>query len=379
MNQTEFLIELVQIGEVTKHPNADTLSITQVNGYPVIFRTGDFKTGDEAVYIPVDAMVPTDRPEFAFLKKEGKDRHRIKAMRLRGIFSMGLLVPVPSEYKKVPCDPLTVILDITKYEPPQEKLKAAKSDPQKIKNAKKAGGLQLPVYGLDPLRRHDDVIPEGEPVVLTEKIHGTNARFCFTKGRLWVGSHKVMRGCTHSKVRELLSRVYLKLKRLLGFGGRTHLFEDKGDVWWQIAEKYDLKTKLEKYPNFVLYGEIYGDGIQDLHYDAPNGLRFRAFDVYDLEEKRFLDWDDFLVFIGAIGLATAYDVVPVLTRAYWNQQTRDYVKERAEGLTTLTPPGEKPHTIEGVVVKPLIERQHPSVGRVALKYVGQQYLLRKEG
>jgi hypothetical protein len=49
---SEWIVRVVEIGEVVKHPNADSLSITEVEGYPCIIRTGDFQTGDKAVYIP---------------------------------------------------------------------------------------------------------------------------------------------------------------------------------------------------------------------------------------------------------------------------------------------------------------------------------------
>jgi hypothetical protein len=42
---TEFHIEVVRIGEITKHPDADTLDITKVADYPAIVRLGDFKPG----------------------------------------------------------------------------------------------------------------------------------------------------------------------------------------------------------------------------------------------------------------------------------------------------------------------------------------------
>src|SRR5574343_587969 len=92
---SEFHVVVVEIGKVGKHPNADTLSITSVlGGYPVIFRTGQFNQGDKAVYVPVDAICPASDPRFAFLG----ENNRIKAKRLRGIFSMGLLVEANSEW-----------------------------------------------------------------------------------------------------------------------------------------------------------------------------------------------------------------------------------------------------------------------------------------
>lgn len=76
---SQFSVPVVVIGPVEKHPNADTLSITQVEGCPVIFQTVNFKEGDYAIYVPVDAVVPVDGDAFGFLKtKEGQKTARVR-------------------------------------------------------------------------------------------------------------------------------------------------------------------------------------------------------------------------------------------------------------------------------------------------------------
>jgi hypothetical protein len=56
----EFSCPVVRVGPVTKHPNADSLSITEVDGCPVIIKTTDFKEGDLAVYVPIESVVIQD-------------------------------------------------------------------------------------------------------------------------------------------------------------------------------------------------------------------------------------------------------------------------------------------------------------------------------
>lgn len=71
---SEFHVRQFTVSKVIKHPGADTLSLTAVDGdieeegsgYPVIFRTGQFREGDTAIYIPIDALVSEDRVEFSF-------------------------------------------------------------------------------------------------------------------------------------------------------------------------------------------------------------------------------------------------------------------------------------------------------------------------
>lgn len=110
-----FTVPVIRVKSIQKHPNADTLSFIDVDGVNVIFRTGDFNEGDLAVYVPVEAVVPLKRREFAFLKtKDGQETHRVKAKRLRGLYSEGLLVPV--EFFENEGDDVAVKRGIVKYE-----------------------------------------------------------------------------------------------------------------------------------------------------------------------------------------------------------------------------------------------------------------------
>jgi hypothetical protein len=107
----------------TKNPNSDTLMMTEVLGHPVQFKEGAFQEGSLAAYIPVESMVPLAHPEFEFLKSPNhpeRTHERIKAKRLRGVFSMGFLMPAPAgaaEGQDIAKD-----LGVYKYEEPEEKV-----------------------------------------------------------------------------------------------------------------------------------------------------------------------------------------------------------------------------------------------------------------
>ena len=218
-------VEVVRIGAVEKHPNADKLSITNIHGtYPVVFTTGDYKPGDLAVYVPVDSIVPATE-EWAWLGDSAKHR-RIKAKRLRKVFSMGLLTAAPEGSKEG--DEVGELLGITRWDdedpaPAEPKTKAI-TNPTLIEkfmawalpklpawliprslfgkyikassNSCAPKGLKrLPgVYNIEPYRRfgHHTFQP-GEVVVATEKIHGQNASFVSTKGKLYCKSKTVWR------------------------------------------------------------------------------------------------------------------------------------------------------------------------------------------
>ena len=320
---SEFHVEVVEMRSIEPHPNADALEITRVRGeYPVCIRKGEFKPGDRAVYLPVDSIVRTDGP-FAFLGPA--PTARIKAKRLRGVFSMGLLIPA---------DPAWPIganvqseLGVEKYEPEQHLTTSGEDE---------ADPGFLPVYtDIEGFRRHPNVLREGELVVITEKIHGANGRWLHRDGRLWVGSHK-------------------RIKR-----------KDETNLWWRAAKQYSLAERLEPYSGIAIYGEVFGQ-VQDLKYGAAQGeIKLALFDAMDTRTREYLNADAFFRLAERLCLPT----VPVLYRGPWSRS----LLELAEGKSAIAG-----HVREGFVVRP-VEERFEHMGRVILKMVGEGDLTRKGG
>lgn len=348
---SEFHVRVVRVGPIEKHPNANSLSLTLIDGgYPVIFRTGDYREGDLAVYVPVDSVVPEGDPRWDFLQ----GHRRIKAKKLRGTFSMGLLTNLPTCGCHLPPsgqwsegDDAQDALQIVKYEPVMKHLILGQEhevDPGFV-----------PVYtDIEGLRRHKDAFRMGEEVVLTEKVHGCSGRFSFRDGRLWVGSH----------------RRFMKKAE----DGKPE------SVWWRVATFLGLEERLRSlqsrfdtlYPQgVVLYGEVYG-AVQDLNYNVGQEVELRLFDAMDLRDQRYLDHDDFVRLCDDLGLPR----VPVIYRGPWLGFER--MMEFAEGKTTLVDDGPQRHVREGFVARPVKERWEHSCGRLILKGIGEGYLLRKE-
>jgi hypothetical protein len=170
-----------------KNPQADKLMVTEACGFPVQFRTGDYQVGSLAVYIPIDSLVDVSRPEFSFLKsKDHPDRthERIKARRLRGTYSEGLIIPAPVGAKVG--DDLSGVLGVTKYEDPEDQeIDVTPKSPWrrftsalnkkiygKLYGKKSVAAAPFPEYDIESIRKHKDLLQLGEEVVITEKIHG---------------------------------------------------------------------------------------------------------------------------------------------------------------------------------------------------------------
>lgn len=331
---SEFHCIVVELGKIGHHPNADALDITDVFGYPVIVRRDQFKQGDLACYIPVDALVSVARPEFSFLRKtEKQEYHRVKAMRLRGIFSMGLLIPFPSFIP--PGETLGIGDSI------QEHFGIKKWEPEIQVNT---GGedeycpFTFPKYtDIEGYRRYPNLIPMGTEVVVTEKIHGANGRYLYKDNELWVGSHN-------------------RIKRF-----------DQKNMWWEVAIRYNLKEILSVFPDYIFFPEVYGQVQKGFAYDKTqdNPIKIRIFDIMDINNYQYKNWNEVEYACERLNIPT----VPVLYKGPLTPE----VLELRNGKSVLNP-----ETIrEGIVIKPLIELMDTHLGRRILKFVGEDYLLSK--
>lgn len=319
-------VEVVEV-KLQKHPNADTLSVCNVfNGYPCCVRSAEWADGDMAAYVPPDSIVDTSRPEFAFLAKAGRTKHRVKCVKLRGVQSYGLLIKAP-EGAKVG-DDVAEQFGIEHYE-------------SEIKGAGTGGEAEpapdrlshLSKYDVDSMRRYASIFEPGETVQLTEKIHGANARFAFMDDRMWCGS-----------------RTEWKRK-------------EEGNLWWQaLAAVPTIEEFCRKHSGCVLYGEVYGN-VQNMKYGHAKTVTFAAFDVLRTDGS-FESASVYREMAATCGVP----LVPLLATIPYDFEA---VCAYAEGPSLV--PGAD-HIREGCVVKPMTERFHQAVGRVILKVVGAGYL-----
>lgn len=314
-------VEVVPV-TLEPHPNADTLSVVRIfSGYTCCVRTEDWQSGDLAAYVPPDSVVPTTRPEFAFLAKDGRETERIRVKKLRGIVSMGLLLKAPAGANVG--DDLAEHFGVTHYEPPLSLVSGGE-------DCEPPAGYH-PHYDVESLRRYAQAFVPGELVIVTEKIHGANGRFCCVDGAMFCGSRT------------------------------TWKRDDERSIWWRALRNHpEIEAFCREHPDFTVYGEVYGP-VQDLRY----GLRDVHIAVFDL-----LRGSEWINAEEARALGPALPWVPVVAMPEFDLES---ILAFAEGPSLM--PGAD-HVREGVVVKPLVERLDAEVGRVQLKAIGNGYLER---
>lgn len=372
---SDFSCPVVEVPEIKKHPGADKLGLVTIQGTTCIVKLGEFSPGDTAIFVPLDAIVPTNDERFAFLnsKENPKDYVRVKAIRLRGIFSDGLLV------KNVENWPLnqdvSSQLGITKFEeeghlgkgknlyfPKKMTLwtrikkwfvrvwrrilgKPLREDHKKHQSELLlSSGNTAPYYDLEHYKKYGNgAFEDHEEVVVTEKIHGTNCAVVSENGQIYVKSRNLYKQ------------------------------EDSNCLYWGTIKKYGIDLAMKNLPGYILYGEIYG-WVQDLRYGhKPQETSFCAFDLYSISEDRFLDYEDFIEKCTQLGIP----MVPVVHKGQFHPDLvekltndRKYQYSLIDGKTIK----------EGVVIRPIKERINPYTNkRNVLKFVSQSYLLREGG
>lgn len=318
-------VNIIEISEVRPHGNAERLEIVPIGGWQAVVKKGQFAPGNRAIYIQPDYTVPTARPEFSFLAKEGRDRHRLKAIRLRGSLSFGLLIPVPDELKDRPVGAdVMAELGIERYEPP---VKLAKADELP---ADQWPEVYASKFDVESLQNFPGIIQPGELVIVTEKVHGANARYLYLNGVFYMGSR------------------------------RNWLKPDVGHPWKRASDNdHRIQTWCEAHPGVVLYGEIYG-AVQSLKYGSPKDVRFAAFAASSNG-----DWMD-------TGHLLLDHSLPTVPRLFCGAYDPGLVLPLAEQDSTVE--GAEPgHMREGIVIVPERERRHEEIGRVALKHISNRY------
>lgn len=365
---------------IHKHPNADALELAQVGLYRAVVGKGAYRTGDYALYIPEQAVLPADLIEELGLtgRLAGKDKNRVKAIRLRGELSQGIVCQ-PDALAHLwrdgaNAEALATIagaadygddLGITKWVPPIPVGMSGKVEP--------APNL-LRWIEIENIKRYPDIFEPGELVVATEKIHGTCCLVCYDSDAGFIGGDGTPMGAT-----------YVTSK---GFGGKNlTLAEDKTNLYWRAAHEHALTPAAALLCGYLgarrvgLFGEVYGKGVQDLHYGKDAGrnesLGYVLFDIAVMDQAGEVRWLSHAeidglwgITVGELGPMVTSPRAPVVYEGPYDYET---LAKLAEGRSLLDP-----DTIrEGVVVRPAVERRSEILGgRAIAKIVSEGYLLR---
>ncbi|GGW69180.1 RNA ligase (ATP) [Streptomyces griseoloalbus] len=343
-----------EILTVHEHPGADALELAQVGLYRAVVAKGAYRTGDAAVYIPEQAVLPAGLIGELGLtgRLAGGNHDRVKAIRLRGELSQGIvcrpkaLADTDLARAAEEGTDFAELLGITKWVPPV---------PTAMGGEVESAADLLGWVDIENIQRHPDIFTPGEPVVLTEKLHGTACLLTYVAGE---------------------ERVHVSSK---GFGARSlALKEDPRNLYWRAVRGHgvdrvaaDLAARLGA-RRVGIFGEVYGAGVQDLTYGADGRRDTLGYAVFDVSAEidgrvRWLDAAELLD-----------GRLPLVPRLFSGPYDSERVLGIASGRETVS--GRELHLREGVVIRPVVERHSPVTGgRAIAKAVSPAYLTRKGG
>jgi RNA ligase (TIGR02306 family) len=337
---------IARISEIRSIEGADNIEQAMIGGWSCIVKKHTHSVGELIVCATTDAVIPVDLSDSLEITNYLRKGQRVRTVKLRGVYSECLLIPLeylpnPSIYQEG--NDVMDILDIHKYEPPVKQIKLASG-----KKIRYQDNPNFTVYYKFPNAKNvPNMFDSGDIVQITRKIHGTNSRYSIVKKiklKFWDKVKKFF-GLTD----EWIEYTYVYGSHNVEKGSDAQGYYST-DVWREIAEKYEIREKLWKYvkeyytpetlgSGIIVYGEIYGPGIQkNYDYGLPE-LKFSIFDI--TINNSYLPTND--VFIASeIDLSLPH--VEILYVGSWSKEMQDkYV------INNFIPGTKVPE--EGIVVK----------------------------
>jgi len=337
---SEWSVAKLEVTRINKHYNADSLDIIKLGSFQVVARKDTFVIGDVVVFAPEKSVLPDDIAEPFKNYLVGPNKDRVKAVRLRGELSQGVTIALPdlpdfvAQADNGEC--LAGRLGITKYEPPISQDMAGLCEPF-------PDGIVFSKHDVEQFGIYRDDFQDGEAVVVTEKIHGTQINCTFTPD----------------------GGVFITSKGMAGKG--LHILESDRNIYWTAMKNVGLMGYLREMARInnlrgmikhsvQLLGEVipaqafkYGQSMPTL----------RIFDIRaDGESVRMEDISETLLKLW----------VPILYEGPFNEAK---IRELAKGREQVS--GTEDNIKEGIVIRPSVDRRAEDGTRLMVKILNPKY------
>lgn len=334
------LASIEKVTNLVPIKGADRIELATVLGWQVIVKKGEFNVGDLGVYFGLDSVLDNRIPEFSTY-----DGKKIKTIKMRGVLSQGLMLSFGT---------LTSFdfTDAKEGDDVSEKLKVMKYVDEEEQELYESNVVFKPFCPLVPKTDEPriqnnpefiDMISDKE-IVVTRKEDGTSCTFIFYNGEF-----------------SICSRNYTLCSSI----------PKSSKFYFEIEYKFNIEKSIREagLNNIAIQGEIVGPSINGNRLGLTY-LDFRVFNIYDIENKKYYDWDKVEELCSLLKLNT----VPVLYRGrnctsgktiFKNlQDVLDYANKTKYSDTLLA---------EGIVVSTIGQ-----IDRIHFKAISNEFLLNKK-
>lgn len=349
------LVSVRKITDIKPIEGADRIEQVCIDGWNVVAQKGIHTVGNDILYFEIDSFLPDSDKRFESFMKfgtrtfNGNLGHKVKTIRLKGVYSQGVIMPL-SEFPEIVNPEYDVdyseVVGIVKWEKPEVNGYAGdskgnfpwflrKSDQERIQN----------VYGRLSQSNYNSKF------VGTLKMDGSS---------ITVYSYKDAQLGYCSRNQEL------KMPDFPDLGsGETLKIEDQGK-FFQGALNSNLFVKVAKLHKlfgsyYAIQGELVGAGIQG-NFEKFDEYQVFAYNIFDIEKQEYVDYNTFQQMAEAVDL----QICPVVyEEQYILRESLEDILIMANGE------GLKASYREGIVWKQVD-------GNVQFKAISNKYLEKQE-
>lgn len=341
------LVTLRTISEIKPIENADNIEEVVVDGWSMVCQKGIHTEGDNVLYFEIDSFLPeSDYRYESFMKFgvrefEGVRGHRVKTVRLRGVYSQGVLLPI-TQFPEIVLPEFDTdyseLLGVVKWEKPEVKGNNGdqkgsfpsflrKSDQERIQNL--YGNLQ----GCE------------EEFVGTLKMDGSSVTVYYLDGS----------SDGEARVGYCSRNMELKVSEDGGILGKFEQGVLYSDLFSKVIELYTKTGNI-----YAIQGELVGAGIQG-NFEKFENYQVFAYNIFDIKRGQFVDYTEFKRLAELVDLQIVPEIYPAQKVL---QEPLENILQMAEGK------GLKASYREGIVWKSVnSDKQFKAISN---KYLSKQ-------
>lgn len=350
------LVSVRKITDIKPIEGADRIEQVLVDGWVVVAQKGIHQVGNDILYFEIDSFLPDSDKRFESFMKfgtrtfNGNLGHKVKTIRLKGVYSQGVIMPL-SEFPEIVNPEYDVdyseVIGIVKWEKPEVNGYAGdskgnfpwflrKSDQERIQN----------VYGRLSQSNYNSKF------VGTLKMDGSSITVFYVDGEKYNNQ-----GCGYcSRNQELKLPDMLDTEFDINSQGKFFQGAIHSNLFVKVTELY---KKFGSY--YAIQGELVGAGIQG-NFEKFDTYQVFAYNIFDIEKQEYVDYNTFQQMAEAVDL----QICPVIyEEQYILQESLEDILVMANGE------GLKASYREGVVWKQVD-------GQIQFKAISNKYLEKQE-
>jgi RNA ligase (TIGR02306 family) len=333
------LASVQKITSLTPLGDKNLFQKATILGWNVMVDNGKYSIDEKVIYFEADALLPSKKKWTKGIKPK---QLRAKSYSAYNIIFHGFIMKLDTllnvEKFNLKLEDLnegfdlTEIMEVTKYE----------EDPEQALKEKEKKFPSDIIEKSDEIRLQSNPkyfqIFEGKEFYSTLKYDGSSGTFLI---------HPVTKKflvCSRNQIIDI---------------------NEKKNIYWDTANKYDIKTKLEKFEGkYAIQGEIYGPKINKNRLDQKE-IKLAVFTIKNIIDNYYLDFKELVQVCKDMDLP----MVEVVEEGVFKYKTVEEMVEKSKGLY----PGTN-YPREGIVYR-LKENWNKDKIRASFKVINDDYLV----